>query len=61
MNSGLPGPGISHFANDPSQVAKSLEPYLEFAKKKIPEEKIKDTPVYMGATAGMRMLRSVLN
>lgn len=56
----IPDPGISHFEDNPSQAAKSLEPYMEFAKDMVPEIEIPHTPVYLGATAGMRMLRSVL-
>lgn len=50
-------PGISHFKDNPSQAAKSLEPYMEFAKDMVPKIEIPHTPVYLGATAGMRMLR----
>ncbi|KAK7508685.1 hypothetical protein BaRGS_00000251 [Batillaria attramentaria] len=50
------GGGISSFANNASEAGESLVKCLEKAKSQIPSDKYKDTPVYLGATAGMRLL-----
>ncbi|XP_078379735.1 ectonucleoside triphosphate diphosphohydrolase 1-like [Oculina patagonica] len=49
-------PGISDFADDPSQVEAYMMPLLESAKKTIPEDKQNSTPIFLLATAGMRLL-----
>ena len=49
-------PGISELAADPSQVEAYLMPLLESAKKTIPQDKHQSTPIYLLATAGMRLL-----
>ena len=49
-------PGISTFADDPEEAARSLEPLLEFASAHIPEELHSRTQVVLLATAGLRML-----
>ena len=48
--------GISTFANDPSGASDYLLPLLDFAEKHVPKSKHKETPLYILATAGMRML-----
>lgn len=51
------GPGISSYASNPPQAGQSLVNCLNQAMTVIPAEKQKETPVYLGATAGMRLLR----
>ncbi|XP_069504867.1 ectonucleoside triphosphate diphosphohydrolase 3 [Ambystoma mexicanum] len=52
------GPGISSYANNPDGAAKSLEDCTNKVKEKIPYRQHNSTPAYLGATAGMRLLRS---
>ncbi|XP_043568806.1 ectonucleoside triphosphate diphosphohydrolase 1 isoform X3 [Chiloscyllium plagiosum] len=52
------GPGISSYWNDIEQAGKSLKMCLDKAKERVPEKQQYVTPVYLGATAGMRLLRS---
>lgn len=49
-------PGLSSFANEPTQAGKSLEPLLEFMRNEIPEESRGESPIYLKATAGLRMI-----
>ncbi|NXI34102.1 ENTP8 diphosphohydrolase, partial [Galbula dea] len=51
------GPGISSYADDPAKAGASLKPCLDKAMKIIPAEQQRETPTYLGATAGMRLLR----
>ncbi|KAL2297926.1 hypothetical protein Nmel_016881, partial [Mimus melanotis] len=51
------GPGISSYADDPAGAGASLKPCLDKAMKIIPAEQQRETPTYLGATAGMRLLR----
>ncbi|NXK70190.1 ENTP8 diphosphohydrolase, partial [Sylvietta virens] len=51
------GPGISSYADDPTGAGASLKPCLDKAMKIVPAEQQRDTPTYLGATAGMRLLR----
>ncbi|NXW09282.1 ENTP8 diphosphohydrolase, partial [Fregetta grallaria] len=50
------GPGISSYADDPAGAGASLKPCLDKAMKIIPAEQQRETPTYLGATAGMRLL-----
>uniref|UniRef100_A0A3Q4BAZ1 Uncharacterized protein n=1 Tax=Mola mola TaxID=94237 RepID=A0A3Q4BAZ1_MOLML len=50
------GGGISTYAGQPGAAGQSLEACLEQAMKDIPEGRHQLTPVYLGATAGMRLL-----
>ncbi|KAM9370773.1 LOW QUALITY PROTEIN: ectonucleoside triphosphate diphosphohydrolase 8-like [Phaethornis superciliosus] len=50
------GQGISSYANDPPKAGDSLA-CLEKALKVIPAARQRDVPAYLGATAGMRLLR----
>lgn len=52
--------GIQQFSNDPIKLTEALQPYLRFAELNIPADKIRDTPIYLGASAGMRLLQYVL-
>lgn len=52
----ITGGGISSYAGKRGEVAKSLEPCLDHALKDIPKDRHPSTPVYLGATAGMRLL-----
>lgn len=49
-------PGLSSYANNPVEAGASLQPLIEFAKERIPEDKVADTPILLKATAGMRLL-----
>ena len=49
-------PGLSSFANNPSDAANSMIKLMEFMKMNIPESSWGYTPVFLKATAGMRML-----
>ncbi|KAJ2730696.1 Golgi apyrase [Coemansia sp. BCRC 34962] len=50
-------PGISSFGDHPRRVgAEHIRPLLDFARRHIPRRHIPSTPVYLLATAGMRLL-----
>lgn len=49
-------PGLSAYANDALGAAASLQPLLQFAAQHIPASQIPRTPVYLMATAGLRLL-----
>ncbi|NXE81380.1 ENTP8 diphosphohydrolase, partial [Cochlearius cochlearius] len=51
------GKGISSYANDPPKAGDSLRECLDKALKVIPAAKQRDVAAYLGATAGMRLLR----
>ncbi|XP_065551817.1 ectonucleoside triphosphate diphosphohydrolase 8-like isoform X2 [Lathamus discolor] len=51
------GRGISSYADDPAGAGASLKPCLDKAMEIIPAEQQRETPTYLGATAGMRLLR----
>ncbi|XP_074871477.1 ectonucleoside triphosphate diphosphohydrolase 2-like [Carettochelys insculpta] len=50
------GLGISNYSGSLEEAGKSLKPCLSQAVREIPEEQHGQTPVYFGATAGMRLL-----
>ncbi|QLG73748.1 hypothetical protein HG535_0F02590 [Zygotorulaspora mrakii] len=51
-------PGLSSFKSRPKKAfSKHIKLLLEFASEIIPEEKLHSTPVFIQATAGMRLLR----
>ncbi|XP_033614977.1 ectonucleoside triphosphate diphosphohydrolase 8 isoform X2 [Fukomys damarensis] len=50
------GPGISSYASDPSQAGESLRGCLEEALALVPDAQHRETPTFLGATAGMRLL-----
>ncbi|XAR68680.1 Apyrase [Bertholletia excelsa] len=49
-------PGLSAYANDPSAAANSLQVLLERAESVVPRDLRQNTPVRVGATAGLRQL-----
>uniref|UniRef100_A0ACD5XPQ7 Uncharacterized protein n=1 Tax=Avena sativa TaxID=4498 RepID=A0ACD5XPQ7_AVESA len=49
-------PGLSAYAKDPQEAAESLVSLLEEAEKVVPVELREQTPVRVGATAGLRAL-----
>ncbi|XP_042193092.1 ectonucleoside triphosphate diphosphohydrolase 2 [Callorhinchus milii] len=51
------GPGISAYVNDTAAAGESLRSCMASAVAQLPGKKCKSTPVYLGATAGMRLLR----
>ncbi|PGH02415.1 hypothetical protein AJ79_07647 [Helicocarpus griseus UAMH5409] len=52
-------PGISTFAQNPDAVGiDHLRPLLHHAQEVIPEEDVPDTPIFLLATAGMRLLQN---
>uniref|UniRef100_A0A8C2NXN0 apyrase n=1 Tax=Capra hircus TaxID=9925 RepID=A0A8C2NXN0_CAPHI len=50
------GGGISSYADNPSGAGQSLVECLNQALRDVPEERHASTPLYLGATAGMRLL-----
>ncbi|XP_074475924.1 ectonucleoside triphosphate diphosphohydrolase 1 isoform X1 [Sebastes fasciatus] len=53
------GPGISSYANDPQKAGESLRECMQQAKQWVPDKRHHETPLYLGATAGMRLLNMV--
>ncbi|KAJ8327446.1 Golgi apyrase [Batrachochytrium dendrobatidis] len=51
-------PGISSFAKHPQKVANHIRSLLDFAASVVPIDKHKSTPIFLFATAGMRLLSS---
>ncbi|WIA29364.1 hypothetical protein OEZ86_011869 [Tetradesmus obliquus] len=51
-------PGLSSYAADAAGAASSLQPLLEFAGQHVPVQQQAQTPVYLMATAGLRLLPS---
>ncbi|XP_037353482.1 ectonucleoside triphosphate diphosphohydrolase 1 isoform X2 [Talpa occidentalis] len=51
------GPGISDYAEKTIEIDHSLEECMQRARSVIPQSQHEETPVYLGATAGMRLLR----
>ncbi|NXP13603.1 ENTP8 diphosphohydrolase, partial [Thinocorus orbignyianus] len=52
------GQGISSYANDPTKAGDSLRECLDKALQVVPAAKQRHVPAYLGATAGMRLLRA---
>lgn len=53
------GPGISSYESDPPALRSNLEVCLREAEGVVPDDKQSGTPVYLGATAGMRLIQAV--
>ncbi|XP_078589430.1 ectonucleoside triphosphate diphosphohydrolase 2-like isoform X1 [Branchiostoma floridae x Branchiostoma japonicum] len=52
------GSGIAHYSDDPTKAGPSLDKCLStVAMTTVPAHARADTPIYLGATAGMRLLR----
>ncbi|KAE8590716.1 hypothetical protein XENTR_v10018171 [Xenopus tropicalis] len=51
------GNGISSYGHEPLKAGLSLQKCMNKARQVIPEKQQRETPVYLGATAGMRLLR----
>uniref|UniRef100_A0A8C4YSC8 Ectonucleoside triphosphate diphosphohydrolase 3 n=1 Tax=Gopherus evgoodei TaxID=1825980 RepID=A0A8C4YSC8_9SAUR len=51
------GLGISSYGNNPQEIVKPIDDCMNKVKEKIPSHLHKNTPTYLGATAGMRLLR----
>ncbi|CAB1315273.1 unnamed protein product [Coregonus sp. 'balchen'] len=51
------GDGISSYAQDPAAAGLSLRKCLDSALAAVPANQRRETPVYLGATAGMRLLQ----
>ncbi|XP_060637829.2 ectonucleoside triphosphate diphosphohydrolase 3 [Anolis sagrei] len=51
------GPGISSYGSNPQEIATPINDCINKVKEKIPFHLHGSTPVYLGATAGMRLLR----
>lgn len=51
------GSGISSYTSDPAQAGESLKGCLKEALALIPKAQHQETPTFLGATAGMRLLR----
>ena len=51
------GGAISQYIYDPSKAGPSLKGCLDNAKEIVPHDRRSDTPIFLGATAGMRMLK----
>ncbi|KVI06287.1 probable apyrase 7 [Cynara cardunculus var. scolymus] len=49
-------PGLDSFVGNASGVKESLEPLIQRAEKWVPQERYKDTPIFVLATAGLRRL-----
>ncbi|XP_053121720.1 ectonucleoside triphosphate diphosphohydrolase 3 isoform X2 [Hemicordylus capensis] len=51
------GPGISSYGSNPQEIATPINDCMNKIKENIPHHLHRSTPVYLGATAGMRLLR----
>nr|XP_035124470.1 protein CC2D2B isoform X3 [Callithrix jacchus] len=51
------GPGISKYVQKVNEIGMYLTECMERAREVIPRSQHQETPVYLGATAGMRLLR----
>ncbi|XP_035517017.1 ectonucleoside triphosphate diphosphohydrolase 1 [Morone saxatilis] len=50
------GPGISSYASAPWKAGESLRACMQEAEQRVPGKRYHETPLYLGATAGMRLL-----
>ncbi|XP_046851121.1 ectonucleoside triphosphate diphosphohydrolase 8-like [Xenia sp. Carnegie-2017] len=52
-------PGISSFVNNPELAGNSIANLIKKVSKNVPANKRSSTPIYVGATAGMRLVKEV--
>jgi len=55
----VPHPGLSTFGDSPEGVAGYLEPLIQHARSRIPPSLEPETPLFLLATAGMRLLSPI--
>lgn len=48
--------GISSYENDPKEAGQAVAELLKYAESAVAKGHWKTTPLYLGATAGMRLL-----
>lgn len=51
-------PGLSSYADNPSKAGESVVPLLDFIAGEIPEEKHGESPIFLKATAGLRLVEA---
>lgn len=49
-------PGLSYYATAPNAAGESIRPLIEYAEQWVPEDLWAETPIYILATAGLRMV-----
>jgi Golgi nucleoside diphosphatase len=49
-------PGLSSFAKKPTEAGASLQGLVDFVKTQVPEAQWENTPIWLKATAGMRLI-----
>ena len=49
-------PGLSSFAKEPNKAGESLKGLVDFVKEQVPSSDWENTPIWLKATAGLRML-----
>ncbi|TVY78185.1 Golgi apyrase [Lachnellula suecica] len=52
-------PGVSTFGDTPSEVGSYLQPLLDHALSIVPADQVRDTPIFLMATAGVRLLEKM--
>ena len=52
----LSPPGLSSYEDNPADASEHIKKLLVFVQDYIPKDKHKETPLYILATAGMRMI-----
>mmetsp|Transcript_19612 Transcript_19612/g.60668 ORF Transcript_19612/g.60668 Transcript_19612/m.60668 type:complete len:522 (-) Transcript_19612:709-2274(-) len=51
-------PGLSSYADSPEKAGASVEPLLDFIASQIPEAQRNDSPIFLKATAGLRLVEA---
>ncbi|KAF4634113.1 hypothetical protein G7Y89_g4001 [Cudoniella acicularis] len=53
-------PGVSHWGDNPADIGpEHLQPFLDHALSIVPTDQVKDTPIFLMATAGVRLLEPI--